>query len=213
MKSNALNLMQTSLDRLRAARPDYTPRIGHVWPIVDPPANPLSRKNQAGTRQGSVVPGTPANVEAGSSPTKQGQENQLNKPPQESEDTQVWEPFAQAFFATRYDMENRKRLRGITGLGGAAGVSSRVEFSSTGDVDTSGRTSSGIKVPGLLVPPAVPSETRTSSTLISPSVSTTRLTVPPADAPPVKQKNIPGPPGRVGEGKKKKKRKLFSSLQ
>ncbi|KAL0071230.1 Mediator of RNA polymerase II transcription subunit 6 [Marasmius tenuissimus] len=42
----SLNSIQTSLETLRRHRPDYTPRTGFVWPIVDPTLSTDANKKQ-----------------------------------------------------------------------------------------------------------------------------------------------------------------------
>ncbi|KIK71350.1 hypothetical protein GYMLUDRAFT_147658 [Collybiopsis luxurians FD-317 M1] len=45
----SLYSIQSTLDSLRSHRPDYTPRSGFVWPIVDPSLNEDSNKKQVDT--------------------------------------------------------------------------------------------------------------------------------------------------------------------
>lgn len=131
--TNSLNMIQSSLDILRAARPDYTPRIGHVWPIVDVPSASsklLAGKARNDTRQGSVVPGTPAAAGAGADTNnpssqlpKQPQPDAINRTLEENEDKQIWEPFAFAFHGTRMEME-RRRIQAMQTLAATAGTGS-----------------------------------------------------------------------------------------
>ncbi|CCA77932.1 hypothetical protein PIIN_00646 [Serendipita indica DSM 11827] len=122
--TNALNMIQGSLDILRAARPDYTPRIGHVWPIIDEPTNKTgTSKAQQPARQGSLVPGTPMDISGGSQPIKGHDPSQMGTKrdgagahgnegagttEEENEMNQIWDPFAVALQSLRFDMEKKR---------------------------------------------------------------------------------------------------------
>jgi hypothetical protein len=116
-------MIQSSLDTLRAARPDYTPRVGHVWPIVEAPTtSKLLGKPPGGTRQNSVVPGTPMDASQQSKSQQQQQPPDSSvKPPQDNEEKQVWEPFAYAFQATRIEMERKRQAAAAAALANSVG--------------------------------------------------------------------------------------------
>ncbi|PVG02284.1 MED6-domain-containing protein [Serendipita vermifera] len=137
--TNALSMIQSSLDTLRAARPDYTPRVGHVWPIVEAPStSKILSKPPGGTRQNSVAPGTPVDPSQQSKSQQQQQPPDSSvKPPQDNEEKQVWEPFAFAFQATRIEMERKRQAAAAAALansvgGGPAGGPSGSSLSAEG---------------------------------------------------------------------------------
>jgi len=189
--TNALNMIQTSLDSLRAAKPDYTPRIGHAWPIVDVPKPKILGKGHAGTRQASVVPGNADDLSLSGTSKQQTAEN--NKPPEEDEDRQIWEPFALAFYSTRAEVEKKR----AAALAAAANVRS-------GDPIEPGLDNVSKR---MNVPPALSLDTIPSGSNPLTATTSKSFTVPTADAPtPGKQKGMPGPPGKPGHGKKKQRR-------
>lgn len=130
-------MIQSSLDTLRVAKPDYTARIGHVWPIVDVPSATSKllnnkSKNIVDTRQGSVVPGTPADTTtANNAPASSSQLAKQTGPQyqlEENEDKQIWEPFAFAFHGTRVEMERRR----MQNLAATAAATAAAASSSSG---------------------------------------------------------------------------------
>lgn len=189
-------MIQSSLDTLRQARPDYTPRIGHAWPIVESPVDSLVKKSRIDTRQGSAVPGTPGGELSVNAALA---EKPPTAPPENNEEEFAWEPFASAFMAvTRYEVEHRKRLRTMAATDSAVPMDKDPQ-------DHSNRTS---KPAPMMVPPAVTPESRVSRVIAG--AAPPKVSVPIADTPPTKLKNTPGPPGKPGEGKKKKRRLLPS---
>ena len=201
---NALNMIQTSLDTLREARPDYTPRIGHIWPISDPPS--VSKREKAATRQGSVMPeGTPAE---GSSPTKPPE---MKLPKQgEDEAAQPWEPFYNAFTFTMSEVLRKRPQRTVpAGAPKLAVPISEVESHTQTDQATGKRPSlakSGGKSSVARLSEKGAQGAGTSAYGDKPGVPT-------ADVPLKKKKGQPGPPGQPGAGKKKMRRaRSFSPL-
>lgn len=183
-------MIQTSLDTLRAAKPDYTPRIGHAWPIVDVPKPKIPGKGHGGTRQASVIPGATEDISLLGSSKQQTADN--NKPPEEDEEKQIWEPFAFAFYSTRAEVEKKR----AAALAAAASAKSRDPMEPALD-NMSKR---------INVPPAVSDGAPSGSNPLAAGTSKS-FTVPTADAPtPNKQKGTPGPPGKPGHGKKKQRR-------
>jgi hypothetical protein len=193
-------MIQSSLDTLRAARPDYTPRIGHVWPIVDNPSPNKLTKIPGGTRQGSIAPGA-----SGDAPLNLSKEEMGNKPPQEKEDEekQVWEPFAFAFHFTRMEMDRKRAVAALEASARGATTAGAEGDGAEGDGANAG--GAGRRTSGLAVPPATTSDAQLSTA--------GRVNVPTADAPSGKkdkEKGTPGLPGRPGDGKKKRRRKSHS---
>ncbi|KAG8801941.1 Mediator of RNA polymerase II transcription subunit 6 [Serendipita sp. 398] len=138
--TNALNMIQTSLDDLRSARPDYTPRIGHVWPIVDVPSTKLpgkSQQQQSNTRQGSLAP-DPSSFDSAAKqadPATRQEEDRSKLNDDEDENRLIWEPFAYALHSTRVEMERKANAAMMArmqagssnlGVGGGFGPSSGV---------------------------------------------------------------------------------------
>ncbi|KAK7468653.1 Mediator of RNA polymerase II transcription subunit 6 [Stygiomarasmius scandens] len=76
----SLHSIQSSLDILRTHRPDYTPRTGFVWPIVDPSISDDSNKRQDGitslTTQDISAEST-TKVQATTSGTSKRQQNNM----------------------------------------------------------------------------------------------------------------------------------------
>lgn len=199
---NALNTVQTSLDTLRAARPDYTPRIGHIWPILDPPS--VSKRDKAATRHGSVMPeGTPAE---GSSPTKPPE---MKLPKQgEDEAAQPWEPFYHAFTFTMNEVLRKRPQRTIP----AAAPKLTVPIS---EVESRAQTDQGSgKRPSLAKSGGKTSVTRLAEKGAQGAVNSAysdKPGLPSADVPLKKRKGQPGPPGQPGAGKKKMRRARSSN--
>jgi hypothetical protein len=227
-------MIQSSLDTLRAARPDYTPRIGHAWPIVEVPSSsskiPGAGKPELSGRQGSLMPGTPAEA---SQLKHGGAESQPHsdsaKVSQDNEEKQIWEPFAYAFHGTRVEME-RRRMQSLAAAS-AAGVmsnsSSQVAVGSNpqGVGSLRGSEQIGTALGGRLANDGTDNRSRATNaggelsrrstglnlshvtspdgSLPSSSAARPALNVPTADAP--KLKGVPGPPGKPGHGKKKQR--------
>jgi len=194
---NSLNMIQTSLDTLREARPDYTPRIGHIWPILDPPS--ISKREKATTRPGSVMPeGTPAE---GSSPTK-APEMKLPKQ-NEDETTQPWEPFYNAFTFTMSEVLRKRPQRAASAAVPKLAVPiSEVESHTQPDHSTGKRPSlskSGSKMAITRQAEKGAQGAGTSAYGDKPGVSN-------VEVPHKKRKGQPGPPGQPGAGKKKMRR-------
>ena len=195
---NALNMIQSSLDTLREARPDYTPRIGHIWPILDPPS--VSKREKAVTRPGSVMPeGTPA--EGSSSPTKAPE---MKLPKQgENEAAQPWEPFYNAFTFTMNEVLRKRPQRTVPVAAPKLAVPiSEVESHTQPDHLTGKRpslTKSGGKT-------SVTRLTERGAQGAGTSAYGDKPGVPTADVPHKKRKGQPGPPGQPGAGKKKMRR-------
>jgi len=67
-----LNALQSSLETLRKFRPEFAPRTGFVWPIVDD--QPATNVNKSGTRAQSLAPSNEPTLEyrqeTGEKPTK-----------------------------------------------------------------------------------------------------------------------------------------------
>src|SRR5258708_15290720 len=194
---NALNMIQTSLDTLRAARPDYTPRIGHIWPVLDPPS--VSKREKAVTRHGSVLPeGTPAE---GSSPTKPP-EMRLPKHG-EDEAAQPWEPFHNAFTFTMSEVLRKRPQRAVpVSVPKLAVPISEVESSTHTGQATAKRPSLTKSGGEASVVRFVERGVNGAGT----SASGDKPGVPSADAPLKKRKGQPGPAGQPGAGKKKMRR-------
>jgi len=194
---NSLNMIQTSLDTLREARPDYTPRIGHIWPILDPPS--VSKREKATTRHGSVMPeGTPAE---GSSPTK-APEMKLPKQ-NEDETAQPWEPFYNAFTFTMSEVLRKRPQRAASAAVPKLAVPiSEVESHTQLDHSTGKRPSlskSGSKMAVTRQAEKGAQGAGTSAYGDKPGVSN-------VEVPHKKRKGQPGPPGQPGAGKKKMRR-------
>ncbi|KZT23751.1 MED6-domain-containing protein [Neolentinus lepideus HHB14362 ss-1] len=71
-----VNALQSSLDTLRKHRPDYTPRTGFIWPIVDPSMS----EDASGKRRGEDDPLGPEEIQdlsASSTPVKRRAANKL----------------------------------------------------------------------------------------------------------------------------------------
>ena len=201
---NALNMIQTSLDTLREARPDYTPRIGHIWPILDPPS--VSKREKAATRHGSAMPeSTPAE---GSSPTKAPE---MKLPKQgEDEAAQPWEPFYNAFTFTMSEvLRKRPQRTAPAGTPKLAVPISEVESRTQTDQATGKRPSlakSGSKASVARLAEKGAQGAGTSAYGDKPGVPT-------ADTPLKRKKGQPGPPGQPGAGKKKMRRaRSFNSI-
>ncbi len=195
---NALNMIQASLDTLREARPDYTPRIGHIWPIFDPPS--ISKREKVTTRPGSVMPeGTPAE---GSSPTKPPE---MKLPKQgESEAAQPWEPFYNAFTFTMNEVLRKRPQRTVPAAVPKLAVPiSEVESHTQPDHLTGKR-------PSLAKSGGKTSVTRLAEKAAALGAGTSahgdKPGVPTVDVPHRKKKGQPGPPGQPGAGKKKMRR-------
>jgi hypothetical protein len=193
---NALNMIQASLDTLREARPDYTPRIGHIWPILDPPS--VSKREKAVTRHGSVMPeGTPAE---GSSPTKPPE---VKLPKQgEDEAAQPWEPFYNAFTFTMSEVLRKRPQRTVPSAVPKLAVPiSEVESHTQSNQSTGKRPSlakSGGKTSVTRLAEKGAQGAGTSTYGDKPGVPTVEV--------PKKRKGQPGPPGQPGAGKKKMRR-------
>jgi len=188
---NALNMIQTSLDTLRAARPDYTPRIGHIWPIFDPPS--VSKREKAATRHGSVMPeGTPAE---GSSPIKPPE---MKLPKQgEDEATQPWEPFHNAFNFTMSEVLRKRPQRTVPAAAPKLAVPiSEMEGHTQPDQATGKR-------PSLTKSGGKTSVARLAERGAATAAHGDKPGVPSADTTLKKKKGQPGPPGQPGAGKKK----------
>jgi hypothetical protein len=194
---NALNMIQTSLDTLRAARPDYTPRIGHIWPILDPPS--VSKREKAATRHGSVMPeGTPAES---SSPTKPPE---MKLPKQgEDEAAQPWEPFYHAFTFTMDEVLRKRPQRSIPAAAPKLAVPISEVESNTRAVQTTGKRPSLTKSGGKAFTARLAEKGAQGA---GTSGYGDKPGVPSADAPIRKKKGQPGPPGQPGAGKKKMRR-------
>jgi len=202
---NALNTIQSSLDTLRAARPDYTPRIGHIWPILDPPS--VSKREKAATRHGSTMPeGTPAE---GSSPTKPPE---MKLPKQgEDEAAQPWEPFYNAFTCTMNEVLRKRPQRAVPAAVPKLAVPiSEVESRTQPDQSTGKR-------PSLTKSGGRTSVARLAEKRAAQGAGTSaygnKPGVPIMEVPLKKRKGQPGPPGQPGAGKKKMRRaRSFNSL-
>ncbi|TFK41313.1 MED6-domain-containing protein [Crucibulum laeve] len=72
----SLYSLQSSLDILRKHRPDYTPRTGFVWPIVDPSMSDESTKKRAEPIAGEVKSSETSTAKASDTPKRQ-QNNML----------------------------------------------------------------------------------------------------------------------------------------
>ncbi|KIM48349.1 hypothetical protein M413DRAFT_22863 [Hebeloma cylindrosporum] len=55
----SLSALQSSLDILRKYRPDYTPRTGFVWPVIDPSLSDASQKKEAESTSVTADPDIP----------------------------------------------------------------------------------------------------------------------------------------------------------
>src|SRR5258706_2717462 len=195
---NALNMIQASLDTLREARPDYTPRIGHIWPIFDPPS--ISKREKVTTRPGSVMPeGTRAE---GCSPTSPPE---MKLPKQgESEAAQPWEPFYNAFTFTMNEVLRKRPQRTVPAAVPKLAVPiSEVESHTQPDHLTGKR-------PSLAKSGGKTSVTRLAEKAAALGAGTSahgdKPGVPTVDVPHRKKKGQPGPPGQPGAGKKKMRR-------
>jgi hypothetical protein len=234
-------MIQSSLDTLRAARPDYTPRIGHAWPIVEVPSPsskiPGAGKSASSARQGSLMPGTPAEASQLSKhgATESQPHSDGAKASQENEERQIWEPFAYAFHGTRVEMERRQmqslaaasaagimsnsssqvaagsNLQGVGGLRGIEQIGTALggRLANDGTDNRSRATNAGGELSRRSTGLNTSPVTSPDGSLPSSSAARPALNVPTADAP--KLKGVPGPPGKPGHGKKKQ-RSAWSSL-
>lgn len=194
---NALNMIQSSLDTLREARPDYTPRIGHIWPILDPPSAP--KREKAATRPGSVMPeGTPAE---GSSPTKPPE---MKLPKQgEDETAQPWEPFYNAFTVTMNEVLRKRPQRAAPAAVPKLAVPISEIESHTQPGHSTGKRPSLSKSGGKT---AITRLAEKGAQGAGASAYGDKPGVPTIEVPHKKKKGQPGPPGQPGAGKKKMRR-------